>query len=285
MGGIAKGYSSADAAGMALEAGADALLMLPDPDAGMKAVISAVESGRLSRRRIDESVARILAAKERVGLDRKRFVDVEAIGDVINSPEANDKAQEVADRAVTLVRNTDNLVPLAAPARACYVVLAEGRYSSEGQTFVQELRKRVPKAPEVTFDPAMDHQALDDAVHKLSDCDNYAVAAFSSVAAYRGSIGLAGDLPSAVEWLIATRKPVALIALGNPYLLRNFPNVPAYLATFSTATTSEAAAVHALFGEINITGRLPVTIPGFAQYGEGIQVQATKAVRPSGETQ
>src|SRR5262249_54858322 len=150
---------------------------------------------------------------------------------------------------------------------------------------VQELRKRVPKAPEVTLDPAMDHQALDDAVHKLSDCDNYAVAAFSSVAAYRGSIGLAGDLPSAVEWLIATRKPVALIALGNPYLLRNFPSVPAYLATFSTATTSEAAAVHALFGEINITGRLPVTIPGVAQYGEGIQVQATKAVRPSGETQ
>jgi beta-N-acetylhexosaminidase len=175
-------------------------------------------------------------------------------------------------------------VPLAEPARACYVVLAEGRYSSEGQTFVQELRKRAPKAPEVTLDPAMDRQALDDAVRKLSNCDNYAVAAFSSVAAYRGSIGLAGDLPSVVEGLIATGKPVALIAFGNPYLLRNFPNVPAYLATFSTATTSEVAAVRALFGEINITGHLPVTIPSLAQYGEGIQVQA-KAVKPSGDAQ
>jgi beta-N-acetylhexosaminidase len=285
MGGIAKGYSSADAAVMALEAGADALLMLPDPDAGMKAVISAVESGRLSRRRIQESVAKILAAKERVGLDRKRFVDVEAIGDVINSPEASDKAQEVADRAVTLVRNTGNVVPLAAPARACYLVLAEGRYSSEGQTFMQELRKRVPKAPAMTLDPGMDRRALDDAVRKLSDCDSYAVAAFSSVSAYRGSIGLAGDLPSVVDGLIASGKPVALIALGNPYLLRNFPNVAAYLATFSTATSSEDAAVRALLGEINITGRLPVTIPGLAQYGEGIQVQATKAARPSGDAQ
>ena len=75
---------------------------------------------------------KILAAKEKVGLDRKRFVDLEAIGDVIDSPEANEKAQEIADRAVTLVRNSGNLLPLAAPERACYVVMPESRYSDRG---------------------------------------------------------------------------------------------------------------------------------------------------------
>ena len=78
MGGIVKGFSTGDAAVRALEAGADVLLMPTDPDAVVKAVTAAVQSGRLTRQRIQESVIKILAAKEKVGLDRKRFVDLEA---------------------------------------------------------------------------------------------------------------------------------------------------------------------------------------------------------------
>ncbi len=109
MGGIAQGFSAADAAVRALEAGADTLLMPADPDAAIRAVVGAVQSGRLTRSRIQESVVKILSAKERVGLDRKRLVDLEAIGDLVNSPEDNARAQEIADRAVTLVRNTGNV--------------------------------------------------------------------------------------------------------------------------------------------------------------------------------
>jgi beta-N-acetylhexosaminidase len=285
MGGIAKGYSSGDAAVRALEAGADVLLMPPDPDAAMRAVVAAVESGRLTRRRIQESVAKILAAKERVGLDHSAVVDLEAISDVINAPEANERAQETADRAVTLVRGQSGLPLLASPARACFVVMAEGRYSSEGQVFTQELRKRLSRPAQANFDPSMSREATEDALGKLSPCDSYVIAAFSSAAAYRGTVSLGGDLQRAVQSLIASGKPVTMVALGNPYLLRDFPNVTAYLATFSTATTSEVAAVRALFGEINISGKLPVTIPSFAQYGEGIQLHAVHPLTVSGEPQ
>jgi beta-N-acetylhexosaminidase len=89
--------------------------MPADPEAALKAVVAAVERGRLTRRRIQESVVAILSAKERVGLERKRFVDLEAIGDVVDSPEASERAQEIAARAVTLVRNGGNLIPLATP--------------------------------------------------------------------------------------------------------------------------------------------------------------------------
>jgi beta-N-acetylhexosaminidase len=81
-----------------------------------------------------------------------------------------------------------------------------------------------------------------------------------------------------VEALVASGQPVALVALGNPYLLRNFPGVTAYLVTFSNVPPSEMAAVEALFGEIDIRGHLPVSIPGLANYGDGIQVPATRAV-------
>jgi beta-N-acetylhexosaminidase len=274
MGGIAQGFTTGDACVRAIEAGADTLLMPADPDVAIRAVVAAVENGRLTRTRIQESVVKILAAKERTGLDRKRFVNLEAISDVVDSPEDNARAQEIADRAVTLVRNTGNALPLAAPERACFVVMPEGRYSTEGQAFTQEIRKRAGGASIMQADPSMPLETLDAAIAKLQACDNFAVAAFSAVNSGSGSVGLGGELPHVIQSLIATGKPVTLVALGNPYLLRNFPNVAAYLATFSTVPPSEIAAVKALWGEIETRGRLPVTIPGIAKYGEGIMLAA-----------
>ena len=199
MGGIAKGFSAGDAAVRALEAGADALLMPADPEAAIRAVVAAVESGRLTRQRIQESVVKILAAKEKVGLDRKRFVDLEAIGDVIDYPEANEKAQEIADRAVTLVRNGGNLVPLAAPEPRLLRGDAGEPLFEARQVFTQEVRKRRATAPLVTLDPSYARPGGGRAARQARrPAPDYAVAAFAPVDAYRGTVGLAGDLPHAI---------------------------------------------------------------------------------------
>ncbi len=276
MGGIAKGFSTGEACVRALEAGADTLLMPSDPDAAIRAVVAAVQSGRLDRRRIRESVAKILAAKERVGLDRKRTVDMDAIPGIIDSPEANEKALETAGRAVTLVRNTGGAVPLAAPDRACFVTMPGSRSSAEGQVFTQEVLRRVPRAAPVSLDASMSREQIDDAMSKLPACSSYVVAAFAPVGANRASVGLLGELPYAMEKMTSTAKPVVLAALGSPYLLRNFPTVRAYLATFSTVPPSEIAAVRALWGEIAIQGHMPVTIPGLVKLGDGIMLPATR---------
>jgi beta-N-acetylhexosaminidase len=283
MAGIVQSFSTGDAAVRALEAGADVLLMPADPEAAVKAVTAAVGSGRLTRQRIEESVIKILAAKEKLGLERKRFVDLESIGDVVDSPESNEKAQEIADHAVTLVRNGGGMIPLAAPDKACYVTMPESRLSTEGQLFSQEVRKIAPRAQVVAWDPSMSREQLEEAVGRLGSCESYVVAAFTSVGAYRGTVGmLGGELPRALEALISSGKPVALIALGNPYVLRNFGNVTAYLATYSNVAPSEIAAARATLGEIAIGGHLPVTIPGQAAYGEGIQLRATRAITVTG---
>jgi beta-N-acetylhexosaminidase len=72
--------------------------------------------------------------------------------------------------------------------------------------------------------------------------------------------------------ILATGKPVALISLGNPYIVRSFAGVKAYMAAFSTVPPSEAAAVKALYGMIPITGKLPVTIPGIAPWHAGLRL-------------
>jgi beta-N-acetylhexosaminidase len=124
------------------------------------------------------------------------------------------------------------------------------------------------------LDPTMPLSGLNDSVAALGACPNYVVAAYSTASAGSGFVGLGGELPGVLRGLIASGKPVTLIALGNPYLLRDFSGAAVYLATFSTVPPSETAAVRALYGEIPIRGHLPVSIPGQAAYGEGIQLPA-----------
>ena len=278
MGAIVNGFGAGDAAVRALEAGADTLLMPADPDVAIRAVVAAVQSGKLARQRIQNSVIRILSAKERLGLDRKRSVDVESIGDVIDDPAVNEKAQEVADRAVTLVRNNGNMLPLSTPNLACFVIMNESRYTSDGLVFSQEAHKRVANADVIMLDGTMPREQIDNLMQKQAQCAEYVVAAFAAVNASRGTVSLSSELSRALDTFIASGKPVALVALGNPYLLRTYPKAAAYLATFSNVAPSEIAAVKALWGEIPIRGHLPVTIPGEARYGEGIQLAATRGL-------
>jgi beta-N-acetylhexosaminidase len=79
--------------------------------------------------------------------------------------------------------------------------------------------------------------------------------------------------------LSAKGQKAVVLAVGNPYLARDFPEVQNYLCTFSAAPVSEVSAVKALFGEMEIHGRLPVTIPGIAARGTGTTELAKKIAR------
>jgi beta-N-acetylhexosaminidase len=273
MGGIAKGFSTGEAAVRAIEAGADVLLMPTNPGAAIDGVLAAVKSGRITKKRLDQSVARILAAKVKVGLAVKSTVDLENVHEVLNAPESNARAQEIADHAVTLVKNDRDVVPLRDPSKSCFYILAEGRTSIQGQAFQQEVRRRSPGARVAILDTSMSDGDVAMAEQQMTGCDATVVAAFVSVAAYRGDVALGGAFPDLVNRLIAANNPLALVALGNPYLLRNFIGVNAYMTTYSTVPPSEIAAVKALYGEIGTPGKLPVTIPGLAKYGDGIQLK------------
>lgn len=273
MQGVSKGWSSGEAAVKALEAGADVLLMPVKPQEAIDAVVSAVQQNRISRKRIEESVARILNAKIRVGLDRRRLVDLEAISEELDRPEVIGRVQQIADRAVTLVKNEGAAIPLRPDSPAGFLILPENRLSPAGRAFHVELFRRMPEAQAAILEPQFPECALEPLVSKLEGCDPVVVVAFASVAAYRGSVALLGNYPKLIHALLERGRRVVLVSMGNPYLLRGFPGVAAYLATYSTAPPSELAAVKALFGEIPIQGRLPVTIPGFARHGDGIQLR------------
>jgi len=278
MQGLAALFDTGEASVRAIQAGADVLLMPKRAEDAIRGVVAAVESGRISRRRIDDSVARVLAAKTRLGLTRKKLVNLEDIADVVDSPESEEHAQAVADHAVTLVKDTKDSLPVRHPENTCLIVLTEGRRSQQGIRLIEEVKKRAPSVTATVLDPAMTKTDLDQVSEKASSCGQMIVAAYVSVNAYHGNVALAGGYPDFLNGLIAGKAPVLLAALGNPYLARSFPNVAAYVTTYSPTPTSETALAKALFGEIAITGHLPVTISGVAKYGDGIQVPIANPV-------
>ena len=275
MQGLTSLYDTAEASVRAIEAGADMLLMPKKAEDAINGVMAAVQRGRISRKRLDESLAKVLAAKAKLGLNRKKVVDLDGIDEVVDSPEAEERAQQVADHAVTLVKDEKDALPLRHPETTCLIALTEGRRSSQGQRLMEEVKKRASNMITATVDPTMIKEDLYQVSQKTSGCSQIIAAAYVTVSAYRGNVALAGAFPDFLNGLIAGQTPVTLVALGNPYLVRSFPNVSAYVATYSPTPTSEAALAKALFGEIDITGRLPVTIPGVAKYGDGVQLPAT----------
>ena len=274
MQGISSLYTQGEAAARAIEAGADVLLMPTDPEACIRALEVAVSKGRISAARINASVIKVMAAKQRLGLLKSRLVNLDGISDRIRDPKLEALADQVAQKAFTLVKDDKHLFPMPRTGDSCVVILTESEFSQRGQTLVRDLNHERPEIKSYVVNSTMPDELLKAIATQAGECKAVYVGAFVTVSASRGTVGLQGQLATFLTALTDGQTPVALISLGNPYLLRDFPKVAAYAATFSSAESSERAAAKAILGEIPITGKLPVSIPGFAKIGAGLDVPA-----------
>ena len=87
-----------------------------------------------------------------------------------------------------------------------------------------------------------------------------------------------------VHQLVARGRNPVVVAFGNPYLLQDVPEVPAYMIAWGGSALAQRAAATALLGGAPITGRLPITIPGVARLGAGLDrpALAVPAATPAG---
>jgi beta-N-acetylhexosaminidase len=253
--GFTSKFNGGEGSVRALEAGADVLLMPPNPEQAIRAVVAAVEKGRITRQRIDDSVMRVLTAKVRTGVIKKKLVDLDEISDVLDDSEVAKRVQQISDRAVTLVKNESGLIPFAPQSKACLVVAVGARLSQYGQRMVTEFHRRAPSGRAVIVDPSMPLDALIADAGDTSTCSAIAIAIFSV------GTNPSGDIPAFFEKLTSGSIPVAVLAMGSPYVVASAPKASAFLLTFSPTLPSEVSAIKALFGEIPITGHSPVTIP------------------------
>jgi beta-N-acetylhexosaminidase len=280
----------------AFKAGNDMLIIPADLGASFDAMLKAVQSGEISKERLDRSVLKILKIKASLGLNEAREVDVNAVGTIVGKPENLTIGQQIADSAVTLVRDNGKVLPLKSKGtvkgglpymtkeethnNVVAVLFSDDVRSDSGRAFAREVRVRVPDARVIYVDPRIAAGMSDDVLKAVNEAQTVIAAVYVIPSAGRAGnmvtmTDATGKLIQQVLDRVASKTVV--VAMGNPYLAQDYPQVENYMCTFSNATVSEVAAAKALFGEIPIHGHLPVTIPNVAQRGSGIERPAQVA--------
>jgi beta-N-acetylhexosaminidase len=278
----------------AFKAGNDLLLIPADFPASYDAMLQAVQSGEISRERLDHSVLKILRTKASLNLQEARTVDVRAIANLMAKPENLAFGQQVANDAVTWVRDNGKVLPLkssfknqgTAKAALPYttqeethnqvvaVIVSDDMRTESGHAFGREFHARIPDARLIYLDPRVAAGMSGDVLKAVDEASTVIAAVYVIPTAGKMGNGVAmADATGALlqQVLDHAAAKTAVVAMGNPYLAADFPKIENYMCTFSNATVSEIAAVRALFGEIAIRGHLPVSIPNVAARGTGME--------------
>lgn len=230
MAAVRQRYSDAQIAVRAIQAGCDELLMPPDLGTAFDAVLAAVRGGAIPLSRLDQSVTRILTLKANRGMLAQPYVDVAAAGRRVHVAAAEAVARRIAERSVTVLKNAEGVLPLrrrtavyvTGPGTAVLRAALE-RGGARSVGTVAAARVAVVATSDAVGDPAQQ---------------------------------------TAVNRLIATGRPVIVVATDKPYDLGLFPRAAAAVAIYSDTTASIQAAAGVLTGAPAPSGRLPVSIPG-----------------------
>ncbi len=278
MGGVTTLYTPEDAAIRAIKAGVDMLLLPPTPEAVIQALIQSVKSGEIPESRIDVSVRKILEAKARLGLHQKRLVEIGTLARSIGQKTYLDQAEKTFEASITLVKNEGDVVPFYGLSQkiAVFSLSSDPGGYFAGQTFVREMKRRAPRSVEFYAEPSTGEEFIREAAEKTKDSDLVVVGLFSRLRAGKGSVGLELRHVQLIQELSRGSQPVVVISFGSPYFLRHFPELGAYICAYRYANEAQLAAVKALFGEIDIKGKLPVSIPGVFPRGHGLELLKKK---------
>lgn len=283
MSGLTIYFKQDEAAVRAVLAGADMLLKPEGADATLpiRGLREAVRSGRITEKRIDESARRVLAAKYDLGLVKQRLIPIDEIDRAVNTREALQLAREIAEHAITLVRNDARLLPLnnlRPDARIFNLVITNGDDRNVvANPFVAAMARGGRRFETVVLDERSSEVEVQKALERAQGADLVIASLYGRVrTGQSSSIGLPEPGVRALNALLGRDAPVVGISFGNPYLLQNFPTMKTYVVAYGDMPALQQATARALLGESDITGRLPITLPSLYARGTGIQMKAVE---------
>ena len=280
MSGLTIYFTQEEASVRAIEAGADLLLKPADPDASLRGVRDAVKKGRLTEQRIDQSVRKVLAAKYDLGLTQQRVTSLDPIDKVVAGKQETQLADEIADDAITLVRNDAKLLPWTRSPNANVFNLAITNGDDRlfvAQSFIGAMTRGGIKMETMVLDDRSSETEVAKAIDRASQADTVIVSMYGRVRTGQArSVALPDSGTKALNDLIEKKAPLIGISFGNPYILMGFPKLQTYLVAYGDMPSLQEAAAKALLGQIKIQGRLPISLPGLYPRGAGIQLKATR---------
>ena len=246
-----------------------------------------VKQGRVKESDIDTAVRRVLRVKFMLGLfdDPYRYSDLDRQNAEVMKPENIQAAREMAHKSMVLLKNENNALPLSKSVRTIAVVgpLSEARreligsWSAAGDwaksvTLLEGIKNAVPNARVIHADGCdincTSTSGFQAAVNAARQADVVILALgeaywMSGEAASRSDINLPGMQQQLAEAIHKTGKPVVAVLMNGRPLTINWldENIPSILQTWFLGTTTGDAIADVLFGDVNPSGKLPITYP------------------------
>jgi beta-glucosidase-like glycosyl hydrolase len=243
MGALAQAYSQEEIAVRAVAAGMDILLHPVDARVTIKAVAAAVEQGRLTRTRIEESVGRIRDAKMRLGLFDPAVTTIPEI----DYEQHRSLARELSRRALQILSGDRMVLPLGSDGAACFMLDddAEGR----GDAFLRTLQAKLGTFSGIVLTPDTELQQSH-LGEQIAAAGWVVIPIFSKISASKGRSGISPKLQSMALQIIAAAKAAkkrsVVISFDSPYILEQFQNADLCVAAYDRMDESQQAAAEML---------------------------------------
>ena len=275
MSGLTLYFNQAEAGVRAIEAGADILEKPADHRAMIRGIIEAVKSGRINENRINESVRKVLAWKYELRLFKQKITPIDQIDRIVSNKESTKLVEEIASKAITLVRNDANLIPLKKDADVCVLTISNG-FDGEftHAALIKSLRDNGIKFTSIVLQDNSTPKEAERARIMANKADVVIAGLFGRVrSGAKNSVGLPDAGVNILRELLSNNKKVVGVGFGNPYVLGNFPEMKTYLVAYGDMAGLQRSVVKSIFGMQDITGKLPISLPGLYPIGTGIQMK------------
>lgn len=289
MGGVLVHYQPGEAAVRAIKAGMDMLLLFSPGSLHLEfdALLAAAKSGDLPMARLDEAVRRVLEAKSSLGLHKAAAFTASrpSIRKLFKSHPCEDLCRQVVQKAVTVLRNRKDVLPLADIKGKKVLVLSSfnpdrDTLEAQGQGNLAQvdrtpdlLRRRGAEVEHIEMKLHMDGGQLWQVMDKARKADLVFLNFFIIPTWAIGTlIPNKSTLRLFMNGLLTNQAPVVITAFGDPYVMYQCPAAPVYVCTYDESLMAQEAAVAAWLGESPVTGRSPVSLKGIFARGDGIDL-------------
>jgi beta-glucosidase-like glycosyl hydrolase/CubicO group peptidase (beta-lactamase class C family) len=269
MKGVAKYWKPGEVDLKALLAGNDVLLFPEDVPVATEIIKQAIEEGTLDEQTVNLKCHRILKAKSWAGLSKRKPIIEHRLYENLNSAGAQRLNEILYERALTLLKNEGAILPLREAQSDSTAYLAIGAFLDD--PFHLGLKTRgIKKA--VSCVSAPNSTKSNQVIKALKNYRTVVIGLDGMNRDPKQNFGLSPEAVSLIEELSAAHE-VILTVFGNPYALaaiQNISSIEGLIIAYEGVETTRKKMAQALFGELDLDGRVPVSIGGHFKEGEGL---------------
>jgi len=273
MKGVTKYFPNGKADAMGLEAGMDVLEFTEDVSKTIAEIKKSIAAGKISQAEIDFRCRKVLEAKAWVGLNHYKPVDLTNLYEDLNPKSAELTNRLLTEKALTVLKNEQNLLPLR---ELDTLKIASVSLGADSITTFQKTLSLYTTVEHFVI-PAKPTEAQLTALRsKLDSFNLILVGLHLSSISPRGNYGLTEAMNSTLQELIATNKAVVSV-FGNPYALNKIQKPEAaksLLMAYQLTPYTQDLTAQLIFGAIPAVGKLPVTVNSNFPYNSGIETKA-----------